>query len=133
MREAEATDKSSYPNARVISESSTPNPFPLVLCGVKFPPGMKCEPYRYESDRPRDYIIEIRRLIEHEGKVKISSLGLSKRRHWGAIINHQTISALLVGFMEGHQYASPCSGGDWPAVSPVIGPKAHPAKKLEAL
>ena len=27
----------------------------------------------YENDRPRDYIIEIRRLIEDEGKVKISS------------------------------------------------------------
>jgi len=33
--------------------------------------GMRAIPY--ENDRPRDYIIEIRRLIEDEGKVKISS------------------------------------------------------------
>ena len=73
MREAEVTDTSSRPDARVISESSTPNSFPVVSCGVKFPPGMECEPHHYENDRLRDYIIEIRRLIEDEGKVKISS------------------------------------------------------------
>jgi hypothetical protein len=50
-----------------------PNSVPVVSWGVKFPPGMECEPYHYENDRPRDYIIEIRRLIEDEGKVKISS------------------------------------------------------------
>ena len=73
MREAEVMDTSSRPDARVISESSTPNPFPVVSCDVKFPPGMECEPYHYENGRLRDYIIEIRRLIEDEDNVKISS------------------------------------------------------------
>jgi hypothetical protein len=75
MREAEPTDTSSRSNAHVISESSTPNPS-RVSCGVKLPLEWDAKPS--ENDRLSDYIIEIPRLIEDEGKMKIPSCWIGK-------------------------------------------------------